>query len=325
MKNINRQQILNVLNACAPALALAVVFALFAAFAPPGFTSLRNVEAIVRQTTIVGIAALGMTMVIIAGGIDLSVGSVIALTTVVIALLLQAGVPPVLAVAAAVVLAGVCGIINGMLITRLKLMPFIATLGSLLVFRGIAKGLGNEQKVDAPVTWLNELLRTLTPEHQWMIVPPGVWLLLALSLGTFAVLRYTRFGLRVKSVGSSEATARLCGVPVDKMKVVVYGLSGVFAALAGVMQFSRLTVGDPTVADGLELDVIAAVVIGGGSLKGGRGSVVGTILGALMMTTIRSGCSQLNLLNWVQQIVAGSIIIIAVTLDHLRQRAARAN
>ena len=322
---MNRQNVIRTLNSCAPALALLLVFSLFAVFAPPGFTSLRNVEAIVRQTTIVGIAALGMTLVIICGGIDLAVGSVIALTTVIIALLLQAGVPPLLAVAAAVAVGGFCGVLNGVLVTRLKLMPFIATLGSLLVFRGIAKGMGNEQKVEAPVTWLNELLRVLQPEHQWMIVPPGVWLLGLLSLTVFVVLRYTRFGLQVKSVGSNESTARLCGVQVDKLKVLVYGLSGMLAAVAGVMQFSRLTVGDPTVADGLELDVIAAVVIGGGSLSGGRGSVVGTILGALMMTVIRSGCSQLNLLNWVQQIVAGSIIILAVTLDRLRQRSVQVN
>jgi ribose/xylose/arabinose/galactoside ABC-type transport system permease subunit len=319
---MNKRFYLDAAHRFAPALTLVLVFALFACFAPSGFTSLANIEAIVRQTTIVGTAALGMTLVIILGGIDLSIGSVVALVTVIIALILQAGLSPALAVLAALLAAGACGAINGVLVTRLQLLPFIVTLGSLLIYRGIAKGLAHEQKVDAPVTWLNELLAVLPPEHQWMLVPSGVWLLALLSVLVLIVLGYTKFGLRIKSVGSSEATARLCGVPVPQLKVWVYAISGVFAGIAGVMQFSRLTVGDPTVADGLELDVIAAVVIGGGSLSGGRGSVIGTIIGALLMTVIRAGCTQIGLLNWVQQIVAGVIIVIAVTLDSLRQRSA---
>lgn len=318
----DRQTYLSGVNRLAPALTLLLVFVLFATFAPSGFTSLRNLEAIMRQTTIVGIAALGMTLVIITGGIDLSVGSIVALVTVIVALLLQLAVAPLLAVLIALAAAAACGALNGLLVTRLKLLPFIVTLGSLLVFRGIAKGLAHEQKVDAPVTWLNELLAVLKPAQDWMLVPPGVWLLGSLALLVFVLLGYTKFGLHLKSVGSSESTARLCGVAVTSVKVWVYTISAVLAGVAGVMQFSRLTVGDPTVADGLELDAIAAVVIGGGSLSGGRGSVAGTILGALMMTVIRSGCTQIGLLNWVQQMVAGVIIIIAVTLDSLRQRSA---
>ncbi len=122
------------------------------------------------------------------------------------------------------------------------------------------------------------------------------------------------------AVGSNEQTARLCGVPVERIKIIIYSLGGAFAGVAGAFQFSRLTVGDPTVATGVELDVIAAVVIGGGSLSGGEGSVLGTIVGALIMTVIRSGCSQMGLPNWVQEIVTGSIIVIAVALDRLRHR-----
>jgi ribose transport system permease protein len=307
-------------NKLMPLGALILVYAIFAVIAPPSFVSLKNLELIVRQTTIVGIASLGMTLVIIGGGIDLSVGSIVALVTVVIAWLLMAGSSPILAALGGVFAGLVCGFINGALITRLKLVPFIITLGTLLVYRGCAKGLAHEQKIDAPLSWINELLAALKPEHTWMIVPGGVWLLTLLAIIVALVLRYTRFGLYTFSIGSNEQAARLCGVPIEKVKLLIYGISGLFAGFAGLMQFSRLTVGDPTVAQGLELDVIAAVVIGGGSLAGGEGSVLGTILGALIMTVIRSGCTQMGLSNWVQEIVTGIIIVVAVVLDRMRHK-----
>ncbi|MBT4500127.1 MAG: ABC transporter permease, partial [Gemmatimonadetes bacterium] len=140
----------------------------------------------------------------------------------------------------------------------------------------------------------------------------------ALAVG--GMLRYTRLGRHIFAIGSNEQTARLCGVAVERVKVTVYGVCAGFAGLAGVMQFSRLTVGDPTVAVGLELDVIASVVIGGGSLAGGEGSVLGSLVGALIMTVIRSGCSQMGLPNWVQEMVTGGIIVLAVALDRWRHR-----
>ena len=153
-----------------------------------------------------------------------------------------------------------------------------------------------------------------------MMVPPGVWLLAALAVLTAVVLKYTRLGAHIFAIGSNENTARLCGVPVERVKIAVYTLSGAFAGLTGVLQFSRLTVGDPTVAVGLELDVIAAVVIGGGSLSGGEGTVLGTLVGAFIMTVIRAGTSQMGLPNWVQEIVTGTIIVVAVALDRWRHR-----
>jgi ribose/xylose/arabinose/galactoside ABC-type transport system permease subunit len=308
------------LNRFAPALGLVMVFGLFAALGPSSFSSSHNLETIARQTAIVGIAALGMTLVIILGGIDLSVGSIIALGTVVIAGSLQAGANPVVAALAGIVAGAVCGLVNGVLITRLRVVPFIVTLGTLLVVRGAAKGFAHEQKIDAPLTWLNELLAALSPEQSWRLVPAGVWIMGVLAVLVAGMLYYTRLGRHIFAIGSNEQTARLCGVAVDRVKVVVYTISAGFAGMAGLMQFSRLTVGDPTVAVGLELDVIAAVVIGGGSLSGGEGSVLGSIVGALIMTVIRSGCSQMGLPNWVQEIVTGSIIVVAVALDRLRSR-----
>jgi len=314
------------LNTIGPLLGLVLVYGIFALVAPPSFTTGRNLEMILRQTTIVGVAALGMTLVIISGGIDLSVGSVVALGTVVIAWLLQyGGVGPVTAAAGGVAAAACFGLISGLLITRLQVVPFIVTLGMMLVVRGTAKGIGREQKIDVDpqrLAWLDELLASLPEKRSWMLVPPGVWLLVLLAIAMAALLRYTRLGRHTFAIGSNEQTARLCGVPVERVKVLVYTICAAFAGLAGLMQFSRLTVGDPTVAVGLELNVIAAVVIGGGSLGGGEGSILGTLVGALIMTVIASGCTQMGLPNWVQEIITGAIIVVAVALDRLRHRRA---
>ncbi len=311
-----------ILNNAGPLFGLLAIYILFVIIGPPSFSSPLNIETILRQTTIVGAAALGMTLVIIAGGIDLSVGSIIALVAVVIAALLQAGVSPLIAAVCGIGAGALCGLLNGLLITRLRVVPFIVTLGMMLVVRGAAKGLANEQKIDAPLTWLNELLAALAPGEEWRLVPAGVWTAIVLAICIALLLRYTRLGKHIVAVGSNEQTAFLCGVPVNRIKTIVYTLSGAFAGVAGLMQFSRLTVGDPTVAVGLELDVIAAVVIGGGSLSGGEGSILGTIVGALIMTTIRSGCSQMGLPNWVQEIITGLIIVAAVALDRWRHRKA---
>ena len=312
------------LNTVGSVLALMLVYGVFVLIAPPSFATARNMEMIARQTTIVGVAALGMTMVIISGGIDLSVGSIVALSTVVIAWLLRyTGVSPLTAAVGGVAAAAFFGLVSGMLITRLRVVPFIVTLGMMLVVRGAAKGIGREQKIDVDperLQWLEELLASLPKERSWMLLPPGVWVLIILAVGMAALLRYTRLGRHTFAIGSNEQTARLCGVAVERVKVLVYTMCGAFAGLAGLMQFSRLTVGDPTVAVGLELNVIAAVVIGGGSLGGGEGSILGTLVGALIMTVIASGCTQRGYPNWVQEIITGAIIVLAVALDRLRHR-----
>ncbi|MBN1805800.1 MAG: ABC transporter permease [Sedimentisphaerales bacterium] len=314
----------SLLNTLGPVLALLAVYGIFVIIAPPSFATTRNMEMIARQTTIVGVAALGMTMVIISGGIDLSVGSVVALSTVMIAWLLQnRGMNPLIAALGGVAAAAFFGFISGILITCLRVVPFIVTLGMMLVVRGAAKGIGREQKIDVDperLKWLEELLATVPQERSWMLLPPGVWIMIFLAIATAALLRYTRLGRHIFAIGSNEETARLCGVAVERVKVIVFTLCGVFGGLAGLMQFSRLTVGDPTVAVGLELNVIAAVVIGGGSLNGGEGSILGTLVGALLMTIIASGCTQMGVANWVQEIITGAIIVVAVAVDRLRHR-----
>jgi ribose transport system permease protein len=303
-----------------PVLGLLLVGALFGVLVGPQFFSPANLELIARQTAIVGTAALGMTLVIAAAGIDLSVGSVISLSTVVIALLLRHGTSPAAAAAAGIAAGAACGLVTGLLVTGLRVVPFIVTLGMMLLVRGAAKGLADERRIEAPVTWLNDLLRTQALGGG-VLLPTGIWILIAMALVVAVVLRYTRFGRHLLAIGSNERTARLCGVRVELCKIAVYSVAAALAGLAGVMQFAKLSVGDPTVAVGLELDVIAAVIIGGGSLSGGKGTVFGTLVGAVLMTVIQIGCSQRGFPNWVQQIVTGGVIVAAVALDRWRQGA----
>jgi ribose/xylose/arabinose/galactoside ABC-type transport system permease subunit len=286
----------------------------------PQFLGPANLDLIARQTAIVCTAALGMTLVIVAAGIDLSVGSIVSLSTVVIALVLRQSGGPALAALAAIAAAAACGLLTGVLVTRLKVVPFIVTLGMMLLVRGAAKGLAGERRLEAPITWLNDLLRSAAGT----LLPAGVWIMAGLALVVAGVLRYMRFGRHLFAIGSNERTARLCGVRVERTKVAVYAISAALAGLAGVLQFAKLSVGDPTVAVGLELDVIAAVIIGGGSLSGGKGTALGTVLGATIMAVIQIGCSQRGLPNWVQQIVTGGIIVLAVALDRWRERAGTA-
>jgi ribose/xylose/arabinose/galactoside ABC-type transport system permease subunit len=279
------------------------------------FATAGNLQTIALQSAIVGMAGLGMTMIIVSGGIDLSMGSTVALTSVAAAALLKfQGWPAFPAACGAVLVGGFCGLVNGMLITQLRVVPFIVTLGTMLMVRGAAKGMAHELTINPDPSALDSLLDVSA------VLPSGVWLLAFLAAGVSLLLRFTRFGRHVFAVGSNEAAARLCGVPITKTKVQVYVLGGLFAGVAGLLQYSRLAMGDPTAAPGLELDVITAVVIGGGSLAGGEGSVIGTLIGALYMPTIRNGCSQMGWPNWVTEIVAGAIIIISVALDRLRHR-----
>jgi ribose transport system permease protein len=304
----------------APLLGLLIVVGVFAAMSdsPAQYVSVRNLRIVLAQTVIVALGAIGMTIIIVSGGIDLSVGSTIALTSVVTAVLLKDGASPWTALAAGVAMGGVVGLVNGLTVTRLKVLPFIATLGTLGVARGVAKWLADQQTVNVPETWVNELAVTF-PTPSWLIVAPGVWSTLVLAIVMTFVLRRTVFGRRVFAIGSNEAAARACGVPTDRFKVWIYALAGLFFGLSGVTQMSRLRQGDPTVAIGTELDIIAAVVIGGGSLSGGEGTIVGAMIGALTMAFLRNGTQQMGWPNYIQEIIIGIIIVLAVAADRVRR------
>ena len=307
------------------------------------FLTAYNWRTIAVQTVIVGTAALGMTMIMIAGGIDLSVGSAVALVTVVAAVLVRDHHVPVLAaLAIGVLLGGACGLLNGGLISGLGVVPFIITLGSLKVFRGLAKWLSQSTAVYIPGKakggWFREVMSTNRQPPEWSrrlsgrfgelvrdltMLSPGVWLLLALSVIVALMLRSSLLGRYAYAVGSNESTARLCGISVARTKLAVYGLAGLLTGLAGCLQFLFLDgTGDPTTADGLELQVIAAVVIGGGSLSGGEGTVLGTLIGCLIMSVLNNGCVHAGIPNASQDIIIGAIIVAAVALDRFRRRVA---
>jgi len=299
-----------------PFAALVALWVFFAVRAP-GFASAANAATMARQTTVVAICSVGMTLVIVSGGIDLSVGSAVAFTTVVVAATLKAGFSPVLAVIAGMAAAALSGAASGALVAYVRMAPFIVTLGAMSILRGGAKGLAGEQKIDCDPRGIDSLLAP----SSGVLLPAGVWIAVLLGVGGALALRYTRFGRHVYAVGSNEATALVCGVDVPRVKLLVYALAGALTGIAGIMEFSRLTVGDPTDSIGLELEVIAAVVVGGASLSGGEGTVVGSLVGAVLMAVIRTGCTFLGVHNWVQEIVTGGIIVMAVALDRFRHRA----
>lgn len=347
-----------------PLLGLVAAWLLFAATAGQTFTSWANTELMLLQTAVVGIAALGALWVIAGGGIDLSVGSSVAVGTMVGALALQQGAPwPLGALAAIAACTGV-GFAIGTLVTggllrvltalaaggavawlaagwpptarlplagaaavagflatarlsrTLPLSPFIVTLGLWGALRGLAKGLGGNQPVYFPRH--DGLAGLMLPGNG--LLPPGVWILLASAAAAAVLLRTTVFGRHALAIGQNREAARLSGVDVPRVECGTYCLAGACAGIAAVLQLAYLSMGDPTTAQGLELRAIAATVIGGASLAGGEGSVLGTLVGALVMTVVDNGCTKLGLDNWVQEVVTGAIIVGAVALDRARQR-----
>ncbi len=317
-----------ILSQFGPLVGLVFVVLLFAILAPSAFYSFYNIKTILTQTVIIGIAALGMTIIIISGGIDLSTGSQIALGTVVMATLLNLGATEAgeaatgfvwLAAFGGIAACAVCGWVIGLITAKFNLTPFIVTLGMMQIARGVAKWIANEQTVNTPVNGLQGLM-LLDPSPSWMVFGWGVWLTVILLVLTAILLKYFVFGRHVFAIGSNEETARLCGINVSLNKIWIYTIGSVFAGIASIMQYSNLTVGDPTAAMGMELDIIAAVVIGGGSLTGGEGSAIGSIIGALIMAVLRNGCNMLGVPNYVQEIIIGAIIVGAVLIDRLKHR-----
>ncbi len=307
-------------NIFGPFLGLLLVIGLFS-LSPtvrPYFLTGANFKVILTQTVIVAIGTLGMTLIIVSGGIDLSVGSVVALTSVVGATTLAKGHSPLMAGWLTIAVGAGAGLINGVVIGGLRMMPFIVTLGMMGIARGTAKWLSGSQTVNAPETAINRLMEYKDPGHLFP-VPWGVWITVGLAAAMALVMRQTVFGRYVFAIGANEAAARLSGIRIRRQKGMIYIVAGVFFGIAGLMQLSRLTQGDPTVAIGLELDIIAAVVIGGASLSGGTGSILGSMIGALIMAVLRNGSNQMGWPTYMQEIIIGVVIIIAVAMDKLRQ------
>lgn len=419
------------LNTLGPLLALACVIGLFAladrVWADGTFATGRNLRTVTVQTCVVAVAALGMTIIIISGGIDLSAGTALAMCATTLAwglredvafyarhgdtfakasarfdesqkklasakraggadvaqlaelaqkrrdalrVLLAAkrraaesgasaaaqealdkkiqkldnpefvlasdarwldGVPnsgwtPLVSVLIGILTGVVAGLCNGLAIGTLRIVPFVVTLGTMTIFLGLGNLLSNNVPIRPSLAQIPAWIADLdgnTPDALWLGFPTGVWLVLVFAAVVALMLHFTVFGRYVFALGSNEATARLCGINVTANKIAIYGLAGLFFGIAGVYQFTRLSTGAPMSGAGLELEIIAAVVIGGGSLNGGRGTVLGTLAGAAMTAVIKSGCTQLQLADALQRIILGAIIIAAVTIDQLRQRRAK--
>ena len=322
-----RLTVSSVLNVFGPFLILAFVTGFFATIMPSevrsNFFSFYNFKSILNQTVIVAIGALGMTMIIVSGGIDLSVGSVIALTSVLGAWLVNIGYSVEAAFAMAIACGGIIGMMNGTIIAGFRMTPFIVTLGMLGIARGVAKLRADNQTVnppDAALPAVEFFMADPVPDNPLSLyVSPGIALTICLAIVMTIFMNRTVFGRYIFAIGSNEATARLCGIRTRLVTTGIYAIAGLFFGLAGVMQFSRLRQGDPSTAIGTELDIIAAVVIGGASLNGGTGSILGSMIGALTMSVLRAGSIQSDWPNYMQEIIIGLVIILAVGLDKWRQ------
>jgi ribose transport system permease protein len=298
-----------------PFLSFALLFALLSILSPY-FLSIDNLSSVARQTAVINIIAIGMTLVIISGGIDLSVGSVLAFSGVCGTLLMARGVGMVPSTLLGTLSGVVWGLINGLVVTQFKVPPFIATLGSM----GMARGLTLLITDGIPVTALPKGFGRLGDGNLFGIIPVPVVVLLGICLMMSYVLHYTRLGRYAYAMGGNRQAAYLSGINLTAYTLVIYAILGAMTGLAGMIEASRLVTGQPTAGEGYELRVIAAVVIGGGSLNGGAGTVLGTTVGAFIMSLLNNGCNLLGISPFVQQILIGAIIVLAVAADEFRRR-----
>jgi ribose transport system permease protein len=295
------------------------------------FFTVNNGMTVLLQTSVVGLLGIGMVMVIITGGIDLSVGSVLALSGVVTGLTIKAGLPVLPAMALGVATGAACGAFNGFVITKMRITPFVATLGMMLIARGLALQLTGA----APISQLGHAFGILgngalfrvvghQPNGLPRMVFPGIpypaLLLLAIALAAAYLLRRRQIGRHIYATGSNEEAARLAGVRVNRTKLFAYTMSGALAGLAGNVLMSRLVTAQPSEGVMYELNAIAAAVIGGASLAGGVGTISGTMIGAFIIGILRNGLNMAGVSAFIQQIVIGFVVIGAVWIDQMRNR-----
>jgi inositol transport system permease protein len=292
---------------------LALVVAFF--IATPRFLTTSNMSVVVGQTSAVTIAAFAMTMVILSGGIDLSVGAVLALVSVIVGSMLRSGYPLVVVILAGLAAGAVTGLVNGFVTVRWQVQPFLVTLGMLSVARGAAQLIAG----GTTIAILDDRFTNLFAGDIGGIPVSALWTVLFLAV-SLVLVRYTMLGRRLYAIGGNEQAAVQAGIRVGRVKVVVYVLSGLFAAVASLVASARLSAGLPGSGVGFELDVIAAVVLGGTGFRGEGGSVVGTLFGALIIGTVGNGLTQLGVDPFVQQIVKGGIILSAIVLESVRSR-----
>ncbi|KIZ44939.1 ribose ABC transporter permease [Raoultella ornithinolytica] len=279
-------------------------------FLSPVFFTIPNLLNILQQSSINALIALGMTLVIISGGIDLSVGPTAALSAVFGATMMVAGVPVPLAILATLGIGAICGVFSGSLVAYAGLQPFIVTLGGLSLFRAVALIYTGGNPVFGIPTEFRSLINS-----EIFGIPTPIVIVAVIALVLWTVMNKTPLGEYILAVGGNEEAARVAGVPVKRTKVTVFVISGTLASLASLILIGRLGAAEPTIGNLWELDAIAAAAIGGASLMGGKGSVVGTIIGAIILGALRNGLTLLNIQAFYQLLATGLIIIIAMLID----------
>ncbi|KEY60224.1 ABC transporter permease [Serratia sp. DD3] len=300
----------------APLLSL-VLLVIFFSFSSPYFFKTENIMTIALQTSVIGIMAIGVTYVIITSGIDLSLGSVVAFAGVVVGLCASFSMPLIVCVIAGMLAGGLCGCVNGLLVTRGNIPPFIATLGLMMSVRGI-----NMVMTDGRAIYFSDYptFKLLAQGRLFDVLPYPVFYLVIIALIAAYILKKTVIGRYVYAVGSNEVAAHLSGIKVQRVKVFVYAFCGLLTGIAGVILASRLNSGQPTVGVGYELEAIAAVVIGGTSLMGGVGTIGGTIIGAFIMSVLKNGLNLMGVSQFWQMVAMGIVVVAAVYLDTLRKK-----
>jgi len=298
-----------------PFASLILLFAILS-LASPYFLTFGNLTSVIRQTTVITIMAVGMTLVMASGGIDLSVGSIVGLTGVCGAFLISWHYATGVALLGSILVGMCCGMINGIGVSTLKIPPFIATLGTLGIYRGLTLIMTG----GVPVANLSGDFGVLATGDLLGIVPLPLLFLTAIAVLLHLVLEYTRLGRYSYAIGSNPDAARCSGIQIRRITIAIYSICGALTGFAGMIESARLVTGQPTAGEGYELRVIAAVVIGGGSLNGGQGTVLGTIVGSFIMGLLNNGCNLLGISPFLQQIIIGSVIVLAVTFDEFQRR-----
>lgn len=303
-----------------PFASLILLLIVLAVIVPDKFLSVNNFLNVLRRSSVNGIIAVGMTMIIISGGIDLSIGSLLAVSGMVGALVMGKmgmGMDAMLVGTVAGILTGfICGLLNGVMITKLRLAPFIVTLGTMSIFRGVSYVMNDGQPYNvAEYSYLgNGIIAG---------IPVSVIMFIVIAIIAFLTLRYTKLGRYTYAIGSNREASFHAGINVDKNLIWIYTLTGLVTGIAAMIATSRTVSAQPTAGIGLELDIIAAVVIGGASLSGGRGTILGTVIGTMLISFLRNGCTLLGISTNLQLIVIGIIIIAAVAVDQLAQAKAK--
>lgn len=289
-----------------------VILIMFFAFSEKSFLKINNIFNILRQVSIVGVCAVGMTFVILTGGMDLSVGSVIGVSAVSASLIMASGIHPIVAVVVSLAIGALVGFINAFFINKVEIAPIIMTLGMMTILRGVAYIISG----GLPVYGVPEAFTFIGQGYITVIPVPVLFMVIAFAVGYFT-LNKTVFGRSVYGIGGNQEASRLSGVNVKKVIYKVYMLAGMLYAIAGLILLARVNSGQPKAGDGYEMDVITACVLGGISVSGGEGRMSGVIIGVLLMGTLANGMVILNVPEFWQWVVKGSVLILAVSIDKL--------